>query len=103
MSEPSSTHAGPAPGPPGPTGLGNGMDHARADRQPTGAVTGHPVVDEVLASLAELDDLPVTEHVTVFEAAHRRLRDALAEPTVDTHPEPVVDAPVPQPSSTGRH
>ncbi|CUR59037.1 conserved hypothetical protein [metagenome] len=39
--------------------------------------TGHPDVDAVLGTLAELDDLPVEEHVAVFEHAHERLRSAL--------------------------
>jgi hypothetical protein len=41
--------------------------------------TGNPVVDSVLDSLRELDQLPVSEHVAVFEAAHDRLRGALAD------------------------
>ena len=41
--------------------------------------TGNPVVDSVLDSLRELDDVPVSEHVAVFEAAHERLRGALAD------------------------
>lgn len=41
--------------------------------------TGNAVVDSVLASLRELDNLPVSEHVAVFEAAHDRLRGALAD------------------------
>lgn len=45
---------------------------------PTDGPTGHPVVDEVLASLDRLDELPVAQHVAVFEAAHDRLREALA-------------------------
>jgi hypothetical protein len=40
--------------------------------------TGDDRVDAVLASLSDLDDRPVTEHVSVFEDAHDRLRDALA-------------------------
>lgn len=46
--------------------------------------TGHPVVDRVLDSLGGLADLPVTDHVAVFESAHDQLRGALAnagEPT----------------------
>ena len=46
-------------------------------RQP--ATPGHPVVDEVLASMAGLEDRPAVEHVAVFEAAHDRLRGALSE------------------------
>ncbi|MGN6576132.1 MAG: hypothetical protein ACTHKG_10610 [Nocardioides sp.] len=41
--------------------------------------TGNPVVDSVLDSLRELDELPVSEHVAVFEAAHDRLRGALSD------------------------
>lgn len=41
--------------------------------------TGHPAVDAVLDSLADLDRAPVDEHVAVFEAAHDALRGALAE------------------------
>jgi hypothetical protein len=37
-----------------------------------------PLVDEVLDSLDQLSDLPVTRHVAVLEAAHDRLRDALS-------------------------
>jgi len=41
--------------------------------------TGNPVVDSVLDSLEELDRLPPSEHVAVFEAAHERLRSALSD------------------------
>lgn len=41
--------------------------------------TGHPVVDEVLTSLEQLDQAPVSEHVAVFEQAHEQLRRALSE------------------------
>ena len=41
--------------------------------------TGNPVVDSVLDSLRELEQTPVSEHVAVFEAAHDRLRGALAD------------------------
>jgi hypothetical protein len=40
--------------------------------------SGDDRVDAVLASLSDLDDRPVAEHVPVFESAHDRLRDALA-------------------------
>jgi hypothetical protein len=36
------------------------------------------VVASVLTAMADLDGRPVSEHVTVFEEAHDRLRDALA-------------------------
>lgn len=51
------------------------FDHDRSPVQHT----GNPVVDSVLDSLRELDELPVSEHVTVFEAAHDRLRGALSD------------------------
>jgi hypothetical protein len=47
------------------------------------ARTGDPRVDEVLASLDALHDLPVGEHAAVFEAAHEQLRSAL-EPDRET-------------------
>ena len=40
--------------------------------------TGHQGVDDVVASLDQLDDLPVADHVQVFESAHDRFRDALS-------------------------
>lgn len=51
--------------------------------------TGHAVVDQVLASLTVLDDLPVAEHVAVFEQAHAGLRAALdvTEPPTDAEPD----------------
>jgi hypothetical protein len=42
--------------------------------------TGHPLVDEVVASLDRLCELPVTDHVAIFESAHDRLRGILADP-----------------------
>lgn len=56
--------------------------HPAAEPAPTAAdvaSTGHPAVDEVLASLARLDDRPAADHVEVFESAHERLRAALAD------------------------
>jgi hypothetical protein len=52
-------------------------DHS-FDRGTAPEPTGHDAVDEVTASLAELDGLPVDEHVGVFESAHDRLRAVLA-------------------------
>jgi len=40
--------------------------------------TGEPEVDAVVASLGGLDDLPVGDHVAVFEQAHETLRRTLA-------------------------
>ena len=49
------------------------------DREPVAdeVRTGDTRVDDVLASLAELDERPVREHAAVFELAHERLRAAL--------------------------
>ena len=40
--------------------------------------TGDESVDGVVASLRGLDDLPVSEHVAVFERAHESLRQVLS-------------------------
>lgn len=40
---------------------------------------GHPVVDRVVASLASLDELGVSDHVGVFEATHDDLRRLLVD------------------------
>lgn len=50
---------------------------------PTVAVptqTGNAAVDGVISSLAGLADVPVAEHVAVFERAHEQLRGALDAP-----------------------
>ena len=41
--------------------------------------TGNEGVDAVVASLDGLDDLPVSDHVAVFERAHESLRAALTD------------------------
>lgn len=40
----------------------------------------HPTnaVDDALARLDGLDELPASEHVEIFDAVHRSLQDALA-------------------------
>lgn len=43
-------------------------------------LTGHPLVEEVLVSLDALEQRPVADHVSVFESAHLRLREALTDP-----------------------
>lgn len=45
------------------------------------ATTGHGAVDAVLASLQGLAEMPVEEHVAVFEQAHEQLRGALDAPS----------------------
>lgn len=41
--------------------------------------TGHPQVDDVLATLESLAGLPAEQHVEVFESAHLGLRAALSD------------------------
>lgn len=53
--------------------------HDPTPQETAPASTGHPVVDEVLRSMQGLQDRPVEEHVSVFEAAHEKLRAALAD------------------------
>lgn len=53
-------------------------DVAGEGDQPPVDLTGHEAVDEVLASLDTLRDLPIEEHVQVFDAAHEGLRRALS-------------------------
>jgi hypothetical protein len=45
-------------------------------------VTGDARVDAATARLAELAELPTSEHVTVYEDVHRRLQDALSDADV---------------------
>ena len=42
--------------------------------------SGNDVVDDVLASLEALPELPLDDHVAVFERAHEQLRGALDGP-----------------------
>jgi hypothetical protein len=57
-----------AAGPPAPTSVAT-----------PGERTGHPVVDDVLVSMDSLEARPLSEQVAVLDAAHERLRGALAE------------------------
>jgi hypothetical protein len=73
-------------------------DHGAAYAEPADALpdaeqpavehTGHPVVDRVLDSLDGLADVPVADHVAVFESAHDELRGALANAGEPTTPQP---------------
>jgi len=51
-----------------------------SEEQPDDGRTGNGAVDEVLAWVAGLDDLPLTEHQAVYERAHHRLQQALDAP-----------------------
>jgi hypothetical protein len=55
--------------------------------------TGESKVDEALARLDELAELPVAEHPAVFEQVHRRLREVLGE--LDAGPPGGVGSPGP--------
>ncbi|MGH3156621.1 MAG: hypothetical protein ACRDNF_08625 [Streptosporangiaceae bacterium] len=44
-----------------------------------GEETGEPRVDEAIAALDRLGELPVDDHVAVFEDTHTRLREVLSE------------------------
>jgi len=61
------------------TAVSEAFDEATAEVEPTGNAT----VDEVLGSLEKLDGAPVSDHVTVFESAHEKLRGALADAVSD--------------------
>jgi hypothetical protein len=56
----------------------------------TGVTTGVQVVDDVLGTLEGLGDLPVEEHLPIFEAAHEQLRGAL-DGEDGSEPEPQSD------------
>jgi len=43
-----------------------------------GTRADNPAVSAALSELAGLDDLPVDQHIAVYERAHRRLTDAMA-------------------------
>lgn len=46
---------------------------------PAPGPTGHAGVDEAVGRLTDLGEFPVTEHVAIFDEAHRLLQDALAD------------------------
>ena len=54
-------------------------DFATPPHQAPPQRTGNAAVDEVLDRLESLDQLPVSDHVAVFEQAHDRLRAALED------------------------
>lgn len=62
-----------------PSGDASASTESVSAGEPTGALTGHPVVDEVLQSMQGLAQRPVEEHVAIFEAAHEKLRAALTD------------------------
>ncbi len=75
--------AGATTGGPGSAGSVGTTTAGPGPAEPSGAPpespADDPAVDEALARLAELDTLPVREHVRVFEAVHAALQDRLAD------------------------
>jgi hypothetical protein len=45
--------------------------------------TGEPRVDQAVAELARLDELPTSDHADVYEDVHHRLHSALTELDTD--------------------
>jgi hypothetical protein len=52
--------------------------HPGEEPTPAHRPTGRDDVDTILDRLAELDGLPPSEHVHIYEDAHRRLHETLA-------------------------
>jgi hypothetical protein len=59
-------------------GSGVASSEAAAEARPL-PQTGDPRVDDAMSRLAELADLPLAEHLPVYQDVHRRLYDALAD------------------------
>jgi hypothetical protein len=61
-------------------------DESATETDPSGpTTTGVPAVDQVLADVDRLDDLPLEEHLGAVERAHDSLRSALdAQPDEGT-------------------
>lgn len=65
------------------------MDVSESQQTGEAGSTGVAAVDAVLDAMAGVDELPLDEHVGVYESAHEQLRRAL-----DTRPQlPVPGAP----------
>lgn len=47
------------------------------------AVTGSDEVDAIVATMARLGEMPVADHVAVYEQVHGQLRAALARPPAE--------------------
>ena len=62
------------------------VDQSIDEQVPPAPGNGVDLVDDVLADTAGLDARPVSEHVAVYEAAHDRLREALARAADDNRP-----------------
>ncbi|MFW6599524.1 hypothetical protein ACQBAU_11130 [Propionibacteriaceae bacterium Y2011] len=56
------------------------------DQEPGWSATGHPAVDATLASVADLDRVPLADHAERLAAAHEQLHATLDEHR--TRPDP---------------
>jgi hypothetical protein len=65
--------------PPGTAGPPQGAPAGRPQAVGTRPPTGDTRVDEAVARLADLTELPVAEHPAVFEYVHERLTEALGD------------------------
>ena len=101
---PASQAAGPPPEPAEGTQVCDGGDGPASGTDPGAGCGGEPrplgvaitptgntAVDAGLRRLADADHLPVSEHLTVYEDVHRRLRETLG--ALDRRPGP--DSPAP--------
>ncbi|NYI60906.1 hypothetical protein [Cellulomonas soli] len=52
---------------------------SRSGGDPSADGTGDAAVDQALATLGGLDELPLREHVAAFDAVHGSLQDRLAD------------------------
>lgn len=53
------------------------------DQNPLTAPTGSDEVDAIVTALQTLGELPVDEHVAVYEQVHGQLRSVLARPPAE--------------------
>jgi len=61
-------------------------DVVRAIEQPGAAPTGNSRIDEAVARLGRIDELPVEAHPDIYDEIHTGLRDALANAGRDEDP-----------------
>ena len=92
---PGSAGAAGMPRPAAPAGSPAGQP-APAGTRPS---TGDTRVDEAVARLADLTELPVAEHPAVFEYVHERLTEALGD--LDVHDLASPGDPAPGPAAPG--
>jgi hypothetical protein len=69
-------HPEPAPSAAAP-GAEGGQDPGHSSPDPGYEPTGRPDVDAVLDRLSDLEGLPPSDHIDIYEDAHRRLHETL--------------------------